>query len=72
MRVADLQRQYLKEDEEFRNFACALKLGIAFASNVGGLGTLVGSGPSIVFKGQVEAYVYWSNNSHNLYFVTAP
>jgi di/tricarboxylate transporter len=52
-----LQKQYAKEDAEFRNFACALKLSVTYASNVGGLGTIIGCGPNIVFKGQIEGLV---------------
>ena len=52
---AELKRTYAKEDAEFRNFACALKLSVTYASNVGGLGTIIGCGPNIVFKGQTEA-----------------
>lgn len=54
----DLQRQYEREDREFRNFAVALKLSVTYASNVGGLGTIIGCGPNIIFKGQAEAYVF--------------
>jgi Na+/H+ antiporter NhaD/arsenite permease-like protein len=51
---AEQQRIYDLEDAEFRNFACALKLSVTYASNVGGLGTIIGCGPNIVFKGQTE------------------
>jgi sodium-dependent dicarboxylate transporter 2/3/5 len=36
------------------NFAAALMLGIAYAANVGGVGTPIGTPPNLVFKGQLE------------------
>jgi sodium-dependent dicarboxylate transporter 2/3/5 len=36
------------------NFAAALMLGIAYAANVGGVGTPIGTPPNLVFKGQFE------------------
>lgn len=53
----ELQQQYAKEDDEFRKFSCALKLSVSYAASAGGVGTIIGSGPNIVFKGQVEASV---------------
>jgi len=47
--------QYANEDEEFRLFACALKISVSYAASIGGTGTLIGSGPNIVLKGQAEA-----------------
>ena len=49
--------QYDKEDKDFIGFAVALKLSVAYASNIGGIGTLIGCGPNIVFKGQAESSV---------------
>jgi len=43
-----------KEDSEFRRFACALKLGVSYSASIGGTGTIIGSGPNIVLKGQLE------------------
>ncbi len=39
---------------EGRNFSRALTLGIAYAASIGGMGTLVGTPPNIVFAGQVQ------------------
>jgi len=46
---------YAKEDDEFRMFSCALKISVSYAASIGGTGTLIGSGPNIVLKGQAEA-----------------
>ncbi len=37
-----------------RNFGVALSLGVAYAANIGGVGTLVGTFPNVVFGGMVE------------------
>ena len=37
-----------------RNFSLCLMLGIAYAANVGGVGTLIGTPPNVVFKGILE------------------
>lgn len=36
------------------NFGTALMLGIAYAASIGGIGTLIGTPPNIVFAGQVK------------------
>ena len=53
--TADQALRYAAEDSEFRLFACALKLSVAYASNVGGTGTMIGCGPNIVLKGMVDS-----------------
>ncbi|ESN92181.1 hypothetical protein HELRODRAFT_186154 [Helobdella robusta] len=56
-----------KEDEEsnkrFASFRTALKLCVPYASSIGGCGTLIGCGPNIVLKGQLE--VLYSSSSIN-------
>lgn len=36
------------------NFACAMLLGVAYASSIGGMGTIIGTPPNMVFNGFVE------------------
>ena len=40
-----------RENRGVRNFSLCLMLGIAYASNVGGVATLIGTPPNVVFKG---------------------
>jgi len=42
------------EPREGRRFAVALLLGIAFAANIGGMATLIGTPPNIVFAGMMQ------------------
>lgn len=37
-----------------RNFALAIMIGIAYAANIGGIATLVGTPPNVVFRGFME------------------
>lgn len=48
------QRNMGKSDKGFRNFALAMLLGIAYAANIGGTGTVIGTPPTVVFVGIVE------------------
>ena len=54
--VAVLQRmeERLPGDPRVRSFGVALMLGIAYACNVGGLGTPVGTPPNIIFLSQYD------------------
>jgi len=36
----------------------ALSLAIAYSANVGGIGSLTGTGPNVVMKGQSDMYVF--------------
>jgi sodium-dependent dicarboxylate transporter 2/3/5 len=47
-----LTRFYQKE-----KFSCALLLGIAYAASIGGIGTLVGTPPNIVFAGFAKEFL---------------
>jgi len=53
----ELTSQFEREDSEFRKFSSSLKMCIAYASNIGGIGTIIGCGPNIVMKGQADLYV---------------
>lgn len=64
-----LEKQWAKEDAEFTKFACALKLCVAFAANVGGVGTLIGCGPNIVLKGQADKYGAQSGVDFTSWFI---
>ena len=41
-------------DPQFLRLCKALSLSIAYAANVGGIGSLTGTGPNLVFKGQLD------------------
>jgi sodium-dependent dicarboxylate transporter 2/3/5 len=61
MSEEQMKIQWEKEDKEFRCFAASLKLCVAYASNVGGTGTLIGCGPNIVLKGMADS-IYGPDN----------
>lgn len=42
------------DDPSFRRLCKCLTLSIAYASNVGGIGSLTGTGPNLVMKGQLD------------------
>ena len=42
------------EDPEWSRLAKALSLCIAYAANIGGTGSMIGSTPNLVLKGQIE------------------
>ena len=44
------------EDPEWSRLAKALSLCIAYAANIGGTGSMIGSTPNLVLKGQIEKY----------------
>lgn len=42
------------EDKGMRNFALSMMLGIAYAANIGGTATIIGTPPNVVFAGIME------------------
>ncbi|RMG84668.1 MAG: DASS family sodium-coupled anion symporter [Bacteroidetes bacterium] len=54
--VIQLLRSGEAESREagFRNFSLTMMLGIAWSANIGGLGTLIGTPPTVVFAGFME------------------
>ena len=57
--VLQLSRNYLPgqaplNDETRANFRTALMLGIAYGASVGGVGTLIGTPPNVIFAGMVK------------------
>ena len=51
-----LERQSQKEEdkEETKRFGTAVMLGIAYAANVGGMASLIGTPPNLIFQAQME------------------
>ena len=43
-----------KDDKIVGDFGCALMLGIAYSASIGGIGTLIGTPPNIIFAGVVS------------------
>ncbi len=61
--------QLLSDDEDGfssndKNFALSIMLGIAYAANVGGIATIIGTPPNIVLAGYLE-----SEHNYNISFV---
>lgn len=46
-----VRKEEIKENRGIRNFSICLMLGIAYASSIGGVATLIGTPPNVVFKG---------------------
>ena len=43
-----------EEQKDFDQMAKAFTLCVTFATNIGGIATLTGSGPNMILKGQVD------------------
>jgi sodium-dependent dicarboxylate transporter 2/3/5 len=54
----------IKAEKAYKKFAVGLKLSIALAANIGGTGTLTGTGPNLVIKGQLDT-IYGPDNDVN-------
>jgi solute carrier family 13 (sodium-dependent dicarboxylate transporter), member 2/3/5 len=55
--VAELDMSSSTDDKFTNNFSTALLLGIAYASSIGGVGTLIGTPTNILFTGAVAKYL---------------
>lgn len=56
-REEDAGQQSQNDDEYSRNVAKCVTLSIAYSANIGGIGSLMGTGTNILFKGQLDMYV---------------
>ncbi|MCF6352865.1 MAG: DASS family sodium-coupled anion symporter [Cyclobacteriaceae bacterium] len=56
----------------FTNFALALMLGIAYAANIGGLATIIGTPPNVVFVGYAEELLHIEIGFANWMMVGVP
>lgn len=53
--IAHVSNLLMKENEKVNeNFARAIMLGIAYAASIGGLGTLIGTPPNVIFASMIE------------------
>lgn len=56
--VINLVKHDSLETKGFNNFAIALMLGIAYAANIGGVATIIGTPPNVVFVGYAEEILH--------------
>ena len=54
MPVSDDTSQVTEEDSDHNSFCKCLALSIAYSANVGGVATLTGSPPNLIFKNQID------------------
>ena len=54
MSVIMLLQDKFNEPSSYKNFALTLMLGIAYAANIGGIATIIGTPPNLVLAGIVE------------------
>ncbi|RNC83747.1 MAG: DASS family sodium-coupled anion symporter [Balneola sp.] len=70
--VVALLKDKLNADKEAHNFALTLMLGIAFAANIGGITTLIGTPPNLVLASLVDEAGMPSLDFASWFFFAAP
>ncbi|KAJ8312456.1 hypothetical protein KUTeg_009829 [Tegillarca granosa] len=65
-----IHKEQTKESEEYTRMCRALSLCIAYAANVGGIGSLTGTLPNIVLKGQADIVFQESGGESPVTFTT--
>jgi len=57
--VTALIQHTVADSKGFRLFALSLMLGIAYAANIGGMGTVIGTPPNVVFAGYANELLHY-------------
>jgi len=70
--VIQLVKHDSLNEKGFTNFALALMLGIAYAANIGGLATIIGTPPNVVFVGYAEELLHIEIGFANWMMVGVP
>ncbi len=70
--VIQLVKHDSLNEKGFTNFALALMLGIAYSANIGGLATIIGTPPNVVFVGYAEELLHIEIGFANWMMVGVP
>lgn len=52
-----IQNPLIEQDKGYKNFALTLMLGIAYAANIGGVVTIIGTPPNVVMVGMMRQFL---------------
>ncbi|HSJ69555.1 MAG TPA: DASS family sodium-coupled anion symporter [Anditalea sp.] len=52
-----IQNPQIEQDKGYKNFALTLMLGIAYAANIGGVVTIIGTPPNVVMVGMMRQFL---------------